>query len=515
MLSGISKFEKSLVALSMLVGVIHVLSFGFCLQDDAYIGLRYSRNLAQGHGLVFNPGEHVEGYTNFSWVVLSAIPFLFDADAVVFIRIMSVISVAIAILMVGTLASVLSRRRRGAAFSASFLFASLPFAMGEAAMGLETLFFTAVIVAALSRYFLEREDSAKSGYGSGLLLALGALTRPEAFGVAALFAIADVLRLRKHSNNFELKRQAKTRWIMFALPVLLHISFRLIYYRDIVPNTFHAKVGGGINAINRGIQYIGEFIKDAAPLLIALILSFLVAKKRKLLDYNFEMVLCCTLIASNIVYIMYVGGDFKPSNRFFVLMSAIIAAITGSIIQPFAQQKGRRLLFWLSLIGIVLIVSTGNYYTGDTVRKFTGRRADVLPFHIAAGRWLYSSFPLDTWIATGNAGVLPFESELLTIDMHGLCDKTIASRPMPGMGLATPGHEKGDGLYVLSRHPDIILFMRSRFSAEPLTTNDIELKLFGVSELELWTNPYFHENYTLVSVPIEDFYFNYYQRKPA
>src|SRR5262245_35741540 len=38
--------------------------------DDAFISYRYARNLAAGHGLVYNPGERVEGYTNFLWTVL-------------------------------------------------------------------------------------------------------------------------------------------------------------------------------------------------------------------------------------------------------------------------------------------------------------------------------------------------------------------------------------------------------------------------------------------------------------
>ena len=41
--------------------------------DDAFISFRYARNLATGHGLVFNPGfERVEGYTNFLWVLMLA-----------------------------------------------------------------------------------------------------------------------------------------------------------------------------------------------------------------------------------------------------------------------------------------------------------------------------------------------------------------------------------------------------------------------------------------------------------
>jgi hypothetical protein len=40
--------------------------------DDAYISFRYARNLVEGHGLVFNQGERVEGYSNFLWVLLIA-----------------------------------------------------------------------------------------------------------------------------------------------------------------------------------------------------------------------------------------------------------------------------------------------------------------------------------------------------------------------------------------------------------------------------------------------------------
>ena len=35
-----------------------------CLFDDAMISMRYARNLAEGHGLVFNAGEYVQGFSN-------------------------------------------------------------------------------------------------------------------------------------------------------------------------------------------------------------------------------------------------------------------------------------------------------------------------------------------------------------------------------------------------------------------------------------------------------------------
>src|SRR4030095_14589299 len=45
----------------------------FTLFDDAMISMRYARNLADGHGLLWNPGQPaVEGYTNFLWTLWMA-----------------------------------------------------------------------------------------------------------------------------------------------------------------------------------------------------------------------------------------------------------------------------------------------------------------------------------------------------------------------------------------------------------------------------------------------------------
>ncbi|NLA36221.1 MAG: hypothetical protein GX868_11145, partial [Actinobacteria bacterium] len=58
-----------------LLGLVGVLSAAAVIttwifryvQDDAFITFRYARMAAQDHGLVLNPGDRVEGYTNFLW----------------------------------------------------------------------------------------------------------------------------------------------------------------------------------------------------------------------------------------------------------------------------------------------------------------------------------------------------------------------------------------------------------------------------------------------------------------
>jgi arabinofuranosyltransferase len=53
---------------------LSLVHFEFML-DDPFISFRYARNLLDGHGLVFNPGERVEGYSNFLWIILLT-PFM-------------------------------------------------------------------------------------------------------------------------------------------------------------------------------------------------------------------------------------------------------------------------------------------------------------------------------------------------------------------------------------------------------------------------------------------------------
>src|SRR5947207_1976256 len=52
----------------------------FWLDDDQMISMRYARNLARGHGAVWNPGEFVEGYTNPLWTLIMAGVHLLPID---------------------------------------------------------------------------------------------------------------------------------------------------------------------------------------------------------------------------------------------------------------------------------------------------------------------------------------------------------------------------------------------------------------------------------------------------
>ena len=81
-----------LVFILLIVAFIgHTFYFNY-LTDDAFITFRYVRNMLDGHGLVYNTGERVEGYTNFLWAMLVAGPAWLGADIVWTARILGLLS---------------------------------------------------------------------------------------------------------------------------------------------------------------------------------------------------------------------------------------------------------------------------------------------------------------------------------------------------------------------------------------------------------------------------------------
>ena len=74
--------------LCLIVGTTVVVVFAFVNAaglfatsvDDAYISLRYAWNLVDGNGLVWNPGEYVEGFSNPVFTLLCALPIWLGMD---------------------------------------------------------------------------------------------------------------------------------------------------------------------------------------------------------------------------------------------------------------------------------------------------------------------------------------------------------------------------------------------------------------------------------------------------
>ena len=65
--------------------------------------------------------------------------------------------------------------------------------------------------------------------------------------------------------------------------------------------------------------------------------------------------------------------------------------------------------------------------------------------------------PRGTWIAVDAAGQVPYFSELPAIDMFGINDLHIGRLQVATLGQGTPGHEKFDLVYVITRQPEYVI----------------------------------------------------------
>jgi hypothetical protein len=443
--------SEFVLATLMAVLVALALSLGLCVQDDTYISLRYAHNLVDGHGLVFNPGETpVEGYTNFLWTLMLAGVMALGINGVVASVAGGLLSALALIWVTWSLGRTwpLARTRPFVLLLAPAWVALDPGLILEASQGLETVFFTLLVTGCALLTFREAAEPDRVPW-SGLVGGLAALTRPEGILIYGLLQLTRVLHKRQ--------RQPETVWVgwtVFALLVGSHLVYRWTFYGDIVPNTFHAKTGGGSDMWLRGLSYVGEFCSRHLGLVLCALVGALVAVRRASLRD------VATLVVVGVVgiYVVLVGGDFKPSGRFLLPILPLIALLAQEGVAWALDEYSERAWDPRPALVVLLLLCTGNavLYWPATAQMAAYRVVDQEE-RVAVGEFLRTSVPPDTWIAIHSAGTVPYISGLQTIDCWGLSDRAIAQREMPTMGQGTAGHEKTDYDYVFGRHPAVYL----------------------------------------------------------
>lgn len=155
--------------------------------EDAYITFRYARMLVEGHGLTYNPGERVMGFSSPPWVLWCALGALLHVDLVGWTRATSLVA-DLATLWLGwqLLASTATPM---AARAFAVFFAGWPLFAAASATGLEVSSFVAL--AFLAAWLTTRDAPA-----AGPVLGLFAVMRPEGLAAAALIGLRASWRAR-------------------------------------------------------------------------------------------------------------------------------------------------------------------------------------------------------------------------------------------------------------------------------------------------------------------------------
>ncbi len=470
--------------------------------DDAFISFRYAENLIHGQGLVYNPGERVEGYTNFLWVLLMA-PFItgsIDPEAAA--KALGFIASAGTLAAVVRFATRAGRFREMAWVAPLFLASSPPFFIWTTG-GMETPLFTCLLTwaAVLSAEGLERGSLPPA---AGVLLGAAALTRPEGAGVAAvLVLLAWVLGPRTP----EFRRSVLRGIGVFLLIFLPYFFWRWWYYGRLLPNTYYAKVGTGSAQVERGLHYIHAFFAFSGYWLLLPLIGLRWAGRRRaaLLLGGLSLALAGCAI--------FVGGDALPMFRFlapllpaFFLLLALGAA---GLLERFGARRYARPAL-LAVLLVFALYATRIGFTGAPYDDVTRDIQEVSAWK-EVGAWLRDHAPHDATVAVIPAGAIPYISRLRAIDMLGLNDATIAHRDVPGIGSGLPGHEKFDVDYVLSRRPDIILLGVYGLDPKPRPPQDL-IQYFYEAEWRMLDSQHFRDEYRIRLARAPGGYFPYFAR---
>jgi len=451
------------VFLAFLLGSVFVaagLFLRYGIIDDSYISLRYARNFARGAGLVYNPGERVEGYTSFLWVVLLGTwQRLTGADPV---RTCVTGGVLFGLLTLGLTAVLLRGRSRlliGRAPFVLFLVFSIP-CLFWSFSGMETSLFTSLLLLAtwtLFRAWRDPERGFQRLFLAGLLFGLASLARPETWLYAA---VTGMLVLSQATPGRRLREGSG-----FALGFLVlaggHLIFRLSYYGDPLPNTYYVKVGGGSAALAAyGLHYLMRGAIWHWPLLILAALGAVRPGSGETPEERRERIFSISLLGAQAAAVIYTGADHFREMRFFFPMLpflVLLAARGMSSVIDLLHLPAPRARAWaahgavLAAVSATLLLSFFHGRVGYDSSLVFGKA--ITQRWALIGEWLRSQAGPEDLLATPVAGAVAYTSDLPTLDMLGLTDRTIAHEPTKLGGEAFKDHEKYDTDYVLSRRP--------------------------------------------------------------
>jgi arabinofuranosyltransferase len=444
----------------LVLAVFHIYAYNTDA-EDAYIAYRYSQNFANGNGLVFNPGEHVEGYSDFIWVVLLGLLNKITTISLPALgRNLGLLFSLITIILTYTTAKKLTNDNKKLALLSILILACSGSFIAYALSGLEAPLFAVFIILIFNLIIAEK------WFATGLIIGLATMTRPEGILMSVPLIISLLTKSgvsAKHKFDFFLK---------ILLGILILISpwtiWRLSYYGYLIPNAMAAKRGmNSIFQLKQGLSYFYDhWMKINAPLFIGIVALLILTIKK----WKSFIVLFSALLVYSIFYVL-IGGDWMPAYRLYsplyppmILLIVILLNNYFSNPAPFLKTAGFVFLFLASAI-YILNISFNNVNMIPKVQMWKSQVNSL----VQIGKWFKNNLPENTIVATFPNGAFSYYNELYTIDVAGLTDEHIARNGLRySEGMA--GHIAHDEYYILNRNPDIIAVMNGAgFEESPMS----------------------------------------------
>lgn len=447
------------LALLLLLAALAMRWLAVLSVDDVFIVYRYARNLADGLGFVFNPGERVEGVTCFLWTLalapLHALGASLPRTAPLLCALCGLTTIALTARMHAE-----QEARTGLAWRdllpALLLATSPPFIYWSTG-ALEAVPFALLVSLALMAHGREMRDT-KRWPMSALWLGCAAMTRPETPVVAAAL-LTDRLLQARADGRLTAALPALRRWlVMLAAVVLPFLVFRQAYFGEWLPNTYYAKLGAPLSArAPTGLHYLLGWTETLLP-------HFdLAARARRSLAWQVLIVLTLVLLlalrerrrrAAALTAIallaacVFEGGDWMTMSRFVVPALPALALVGAAALATLAARRHGRLLAAALLALLVLAGGSAAQRERDGGRGMRAVARGHAHAHGDIGRYIAAHAAPGDSVALMDVGLIGWlAAEQRIVDISGLTDRFIAHAPGPFLDKHYPP------AYVLDAHP--------------------------------------------------------------
>ncbi len=289
----------------------------------------------------------------------------------------------------------------------------------------------------------------RAGIAPAILLGLLGVTRPEGI----LYIGCATLCL------FATRRPGALRFVAIALlPVISQLLFRIVYYRDLLPNPYYVKLGGRSGRFHSGLIYLLDYRRAGIVLFFLLLLGLLSAFARR------RTRLVALAASAGLFFVVTSGGEGYPDHRFLVPVLPLL----------FLGAAGLdRFRIMPALLLLIVAVSPAGATAGRTVRKvilpgLTGspsagtmlaRRLQQMS-GVGSGpvvreaRRLHETLDSTDLLAISDCGRIPYVSGLRTLDLVGLMNRDLARRPW----LA-----RADAAYAILADPEVVILHLAGF----------------------------------------------------
>lgn len=377
--------------------------------DDAFITYRYARNIVEGQGFTYNPGQWVLGTTTPLYTLVLATLGLLWPDFPTLSHVISTVALAGCGIFVYLLGRELNQRMIG--FTASLILITNPLVLST--FGMETMFLMMLLMAAVTSY------TAKYLNWASLALALATVTRADATLMVAVLGGDYILQ----------RRRLPLRQIGLYLAVTLPwFAFSLLAFGSPLPNSVAAKVSAasvpGAYSFLKGILLWGAVYQRRSGLYILFLpLSLLGIVQLRHAGRAWRLIVVWAAL-----YVIAYTLLGAPTYAWYYAPLVSAGAITVALGLLFLFNFFHLLADRMRLTATTPILLTGLLLVliiyGQTSSAIWSHQGQMLEPRVrlyqTASDWFLANSDEDASIAALEIGALGYYSRRRMIDLYGL-----------------------------------------------------------------------------------------------